>query len=164
MSTARAVPHVLIIGDRDRAANSRILHWLSPVLIAVAAPTIAVIVAAPASISGARTIVMLLLFAAFLVAGTAYVLSVLLPGTVSRIEVCSDEREVRLTQKGLLASNATAIPFARIANVRVATRYDDDGYGADVAELVLLNGTAIALPASASSDEITALKRAIGLG
>ena len=78
--------------------------------------------------------------------------------------VCSNEREVRLTQKGLLASNATAIPFARIANVRVATRYDDDGYGADVAELVLLNGTAIALPASASSDEITALKRAIGLG
>ena len=163
MTAAHAEPQVLIFGDHGRSANSRVLHWLSPVLIAIAAPVIALVVAAPGSIVGQRAMVMMALFAVFLVAGTAYILSVLLPGIVSRVELSTEKRQVRLTQKGMLASSATAIAFARISNVRVATRYDDDGYGSDVAELVLLDGTAIALPAT-SPEDITAIRRAIGLG
>ena len=154
----------LIIADRDRATGSRVLHWLSPVLIAVAAPAIALLVAAPSSVANARVLVVAVLFAVFLVAATAYVLSVLLPGSVSRIEMSAAARTVRLTQRGLLATSATTIPFTRIANVRVATRYDDDGFGADVAELVLIDGTAIGLPSATSPEDLTALKQAIGLG
>ena len=164
MSSATDPNGPLIVGETAAQLPVRMFQWLSPVLIGLTAPIVFLMVALPDSVRHAQAVAGLMLFSAFLAASIAYALSVLEPGAVAGVELDPAAREVIVVQQGKFAAKRTRIRFDRIVSLRVAVRYDDDGYRSENPEFVLRDGNVLELPAQASAADVKAIRATIGLG
>ena len=92
-----------------------------------------------------------------------YTVSVLMPGEISGLVIDQKARTLTVVQDGVFASRRTDFEFNEIADLRLATYYDRDGYAEHVAELRPRDQAPLALPPSVTRAQITAGRLALGL-
>ena len=137
--------------------------WLSPVLIGVAAPLIFGLILAPQFLDGAGPVVATLLALLLLLAGGAYVLSIVAPGAPRAMKVQTDTQTVVLLRHGLVANSELAIAFSEVARVSLTSGAYRDGFGTSGIEILTRSGERWALPADVGATDIANLRRVIGV-
>lgn len=162
MTRTAAMNAPLSLGDTGTGSLGA-LRWLSPALIGLGGPMIVGLMLFPGLADGARFAALAGLGLLAALAASAYTLSVLAPGDVTGVIVDADNSEVALLQQGAFATTRRAYAFDDVKDVRMSKGYDDDGYVFEAPELELANGTIFALPATITRDDITTVRKAIGL-
>jgi hypothetical protein len=164
-TSGNASPFVISDGRVDPAAGnvSRLAQAAAPVVIGLMAPILLMQLLDPAILKHARFLVVAVLIPLLLVSVAIYVYSVLNPGDVCGLVVDPKARRVEVVQANMFASRRTGIAFSDIAKVHVVAGYDRDGYAESRAELVLLTGERVPLPAGTADAQVLAMRRAIGL-
>jgi hypothetical protein len=138
------------------------LRWLSPALIGLTLPMIAGLMLMPGAIVHARGALVIVLTMLMLLCIGAYGLSVLNPGPVTGLLIDRSTRQIELISEGTFASRVRTLSFDDVVDVRLAKRYDDDGYAQDVSELRLHDGETVALPATITAADIAVARKALG--
>jgi hypothetical protein len=165
VAMAKAAPTFsLVVGADPQSEQPRTLAWLLPALIGVSAPMVLAMLFAPSMMVRAEIIVLIVaLTAAFVVATIAFGAALLLPASVSTAVFDRERRSLDIYRSSIFATRVSSIPFDRIKAVRMTPHYDDDGYSVDVPELVLVDGSAQALPGDTSVRDIAAIRALLGL-
>ena len=153
----------LEFGQDDGPGAGR-AHAFAPILIGLAAPVLVLLLIDPRALKSATVIAHIYLGALFVIATAAYIVSVFEPGEVTKVTCDRKERVILIERTGWLARKTVAIPFADVAHLRIETRYDDDGYKSDVANLVLSTREVIPLPVITTEAEAAAMRAVIGRG
>jgi hypothetical protein len=139
-------------------------HALVPILIGLMAPVMVLFIVDPRALKSANLLLHIYLFAIFLIATGAYIISVVDKGDVTRVVFDKDARHILIERTGLLARKATEVPFTDVASLRIETRYDDDGYKTQVPLLVLSTRETLELPATLTEADVAAMRTLIGRG
>jgi hypothetical protein len=160
--THSPAPSPLLFGEAHWEATGA-LRWLSPALIGLCGPIAVGLALFPGAMDHARSTLTLLLFTLLVVCVIAYIVSVVSPGDVVSLLVDRQTRVVDVLRSGLFASRVQTLAFDEIADLKLASQYDDDGYAYQSAALHLVDGTIIALPASLSAADVSVVRRALGL-
>lgn len=161
---ATTFDNVAPIALGDTAASSRTaLHWLSPVIVGLTAPAIAVLLLLPALAAHAGAFITLLLALALLVSVLAYAATVFVPTDPIGIEIDRRARLVNIVMASPFAIKRMAFDFADIVSLRFATFYDQDGYSQNGAELTTSDGDVIEFTADLTPADIESARRALGL-
>ena len=138
-------------------------HALPPILLGLLAPMLLFMLIDPRALSSISVIAPVYLFAIFIIAGGAYLISVFETGQVTRVTVDRPSRTVVVHRTGVLAKSAMEIAFADIATIRIETRYDDDGYETAMPVLVLSTREAVQLPAGTTAADIAKMRAMLKL-
>ena len=152
----------LSIGETDTSTLGG-MRWLSAALIGLGGPMIASLLLIPGLSVGAKVVAFTGLGLLAVAAASIYTISVLIPGDVMGVEVDPAAGSVELIHHGAFASVRRTYAAEDIRDVRLIKSYDRDGYAFEAPELVLEDGKVFALPGSISTEEIAALRKAIGL-
>lgn len=148
--------------ETQPAAASRRMHFLVPVLIGLLAPLLTLCIIDARAVANLSVMVNIYLFALFVIATAAFVISVFDQGDVTKVVFDKDAKEVTIERTGLLAKKFVTLPFSEIAAVRVETRFDDDGYKTSVPLMTLSTREVVPLPAGTGEVEIAAIRQIIG--
>ena len=148
------------IGIPDPGARTL---WLSPVLIGVAAPLIFGLLLAPQFLEGAGPVIAVLLFLLLLLAGCAYLLSVVAPGAPTAVKVQAATQTLVLMRHGVLANSELAIPFADVSGIGLTSGAYRDGFGKSGIEILTRSGDRWTLPADIDAADIANLRRLVGV-
>ena len=131
---------------------------LVPILLGLAAPILLFAVIDPRAIFNVSVIGPVYLFAIFVIATAAFLISVFETGKVTRITLDRPTKKVVVERTGLLVKSAMEIPFADIATIRIETRYDDDGYETAIPLLVLTTRETVPLPAGSTEADAAKMR------
>ncbi len=146
----------------ERQARFGRWHLLMPVLIGLTAPVLALLVVDPRALASFSVMIQIYLIAMLIIATGAFVISIFDQGEVTKVVFDKESKLVIVEKTGLLARKSIEVPFVDIANIRIETRYDDDGYKAAVPVLTLSSRETIQLPAGTGEAEIAAMRAIIG--
>ena len=162
MAQAAALGPQLVFGsiDAERVGGMR---WLSPTLVGFTLPLVVAMIAFPVLATEGRMVIEILLMVLLLLSIAAYAVSVLMPGALVGFVINKGARTVTLVREGPFANTTTTLAFTDIAGLRATTRYDDDGYGVAVTELVTRAGETVELPLALTPAEVDAGRTALGL-
>lgn len=138
------------------------LQLLLPVLIGLSAPVLALLVVDPRALASFSVMIQIYLIALLIIATIAFVISIFDQGDVTNVIFDRTSKIVIIERTGLLARKLTEVPFVDIANIRIETRYDDDGYQAAVPFLTLSTHETIQLPAGTGEVEVAAMRAILG--
>ncbi|MEQ1647354.1 MAG: hypothetical protein ABL898_02110 [Hyphomicrobiaceae bacterium] len=162
MPIAVTASQAIVLGTPN-ANQSSAFRWLSPILIGLSLPTLFTLVFLQDSIAQIRTLILLIMIIALAISIFAYVMTVLLPGDPTSLNVIVSKRHIEVVLVGPFAATKRLISFEDVATLRTTVRYDDDGYSENVAELTTLDGEVFTLAMSQSSVEFQAARQAMGL-
>ena len=138
------------------------LHVLMPILVGLVAPVCALLVVDPRALASFSVMIQIYLIALLIIATIAFVISIFDQGDVTKVIFDRANKVVIVERTGLLARKLTEIPFVDIANIRIETRYDDDGYQAAVPFLTLSTHETIPLPVGTGEVEVAAMRAILG--
>jgi hypothetical protein len=163
-----AVEHAQLVLDAPvipgAAPRSRLtLHMLSPILIGIATPLVAAIIAGPGvlgSLHAEATALMALVFAA---ASGIYVYTVLVPGEIVAARFDPEGRMVTLVHSGRFALTNRELHFSEVADVALAHDVDQTGTLCRTAELRLRTGRTLRLPAGTEASHVLSAREVMGL-
>ena len=147
--------------ESDHAAHRQAL---APVLLGLLAPMLLFMLIDPRALSSISVIAPVYLFAIFVIASAAYLISVFENGEVTRITFDRATKLVVVERTGMLAKSEMEIPFADIATVRMETRFDDDGYQTRTPILVLTTREAVELPAGTNETDVVKMRAMLRTG
>lgn len=153
--------HSIAFGTADDAGPRR-LHSIAPILVGLLAPALVLMAVDPRALASASVLLHIYLGAIFVIAMGAYIITVVDPGQVTRIDFLADDKVLAVERTGHFAKKVSQVPFADIASLRIETRYDDDGYKANVPLIVLTTHEVIELPDTTTEDDIKLMRRLIG--
>ena len=139
----------------ERAAHR---HALPPILLGLLAPMLVFVLIDPRALTNASLILHVYMFAIFVTASAAYLISVFETGEVTSVNFDKAEKTVLVERTGLLAKSRMELPFADIATVRIETRYDDDGYQTALPVLVLTTREIVQLPEGTTESDVAAMR------
>lgn len=139
----------------ERAAHR---HALPPILLGLLAPMLLFLLIDPRAVTNASLIAHVYMFAIFIVASSAYLISVFETGEVTSTTVDKALRTVVVERTGLLAKSSSEFAFADIATVRIESRYDDDGYQMAIPVLVLTTREVVPLPAGTTETDVATMR------
>ena len=137
-------------------------HLLMPVLVGLVAPVFALLLVDPRALSSYSVMIQIYLIALLIIATIAFVISVFDQGDVTKVIFDRTSKVVIVERTGLLARKLTEVPFVDIANIRIETRYDDDGYQAAVPFMTLSTHETIQLPSGTGEVEVAAMRAILG--
>ncbi len=137
-------------------------HLLMPVLIGLIAPVLALLLVDPRALASFSVMIQIYLIALLIVATGAFVISIFDQGDVTKVIFDRTSKVVIIERTGLLSRKLTEVPFIDIANIRIETRYDDDGYKAAVPVMTLSSRETIQLPAGTGEVEVAAMRAIVG--
>ncbi len=137
-------------------------HLLMPVLIGLIAPVLALLLVDPRALASFSVMIQIYLIALLIVATGAFVISIFDQGDVTKVIFDRTSKVVIIERTGLLSRKLTEVPFVDIANIRIETRYDDDGYTAAVPVMTLSSRETIQLPAGTGEVEVAAMRAIVG--
>ena len=137
-------------------------HILMPVLVGLVAPVCALLLVDPRALASFSVMIQIYLIALLIVATIAFVISVFDQGEVTKVTFDKSSKVVIVERTGLLARKMTEVPFVDIANIRIETRYDDDGYQNAVPFMTLSNHETIQLPVGTGEVEVAAMRAILG--
>lgn len=139
----------------DQAAHR---HALPPVLLGLLAPMLLFLLIDPRAITNASLIAHVYMFAIFVIASAAYLISVFETGEITSVTIDKAARTLNVERTGMLAKSYMEIDFADIATVRIETRYDDDGYQTLLPVLVLTTRELVQLPAGTTESDVATMR------
>jgi hypothetical protein len=144
--------------DNDQGAT-----WLSPAMIGVVTPVVVGLMVAPHVLQGATGVVVALLVVVLVLAVGAYALSLLMPGEPVGLAFNFESRTLAVVRQGPLARATVDLPFAEIAHIKLAIRFDRDGYQQTAVEVYSRDGDHWIVPADIDETDLVKLRQAIGL-
>jgi hypothetical protein len=162
MSHALRTEAAFSIGETDVTRLGR-LRWLPSALIGLGGPLALVLVVFPQALEHGQALLIGILMAMLIVCVAAYALTVLFPGDVTGVAVDRENRQFEIVREGAFAMSSKALAFDEVADIRMSTHCDRDGYSMKVAEIVTFGGANVVLPSATTTTEIAALRRAAGL-
>ena len=139
------------------------LHMLSPILIAIATPLVAAIIAGPAvlgSLHAEATAVLALVFA---IASGSYIYTVLVPGEIVAARFDPEGHVVTLVHSGRFAVTNREFHFSEVADVALSHELDATGTLGRRAEIAFRNGRSLALPAGIEASHVLSAREVMGL-
>jgi hypothetical protein len=140
------------------------LHALSPILLGLVIPFLAIHYIDPNALREVRFAVWIGLVVLFFIATGLFAYSAMYPGQIISVVFDRSQQSIEVLWRSALATTSQTIPFAAISALRVRPNYDDDGYPSPVAEIVLASRQKIELPEGTDEADVRVLKAAIGLG
>ena len=150
----------LSIGD---ASGQRRSVWLSPLLLGLAAPSVAGLILFPELLRDALGVVAMLLGLVLLIALGAYVLSVVSPGRPEALAVRPETGTVAVTLRGALAQTEVLVPFKNVARLSALNGFDHDGYERPMVELKTRDGDVWIIPCEADEAQLVRLRSIVGV-
>ena len=150
----------LSIGD---ASGKRRSVWLSPLLLGLAAPSVAGLILFPELLRDALGVVAMLLGLVLLIALGAYVLSVVSPGRPEALAVRPETGTVAVTLRGALAQTEVLVPFKNVARLSALNGFDHDGYERPMVELKTRDGDVWINPCEADEAQLVRLRSIVGV-
>jgi hypothetical protein len=141
-----------------QTAEGRHAHALVPVLLGLLGPIAVLSIIDIRALANASVIIHIYMFALFVIALGAYIISVFEPGEITRVTVDRKARLVVLERTGLLARKNIEVPFSDIATVRVDVHGDDDGYETAVPVIILTSRDVLPLPAGTSEADVATMR------
>lgn len=158
----------LVLEWSDGANTSNLwglnLQFLTPLLLGLLVPLIAVNYVAPDSMRHLKTPIFVVLVAMFAICSILFFITAHFPGKIHAVVVHREERTVEIVFRSMLATSSQFVPFSDISSLRARNSYDDDGYAEVAAEIVLYAQPPIRLPEGTTEAELRPLRAAIGLG
>jgi hypothetical protein len=142
---------------------ARVCNAVSPLVLGLVVPLAVLVLVDPGTLRHGRFLLFAVMVPILLASVAIYVYSVFNPGDVSGIVADGSRRIVELHQANAFTCRRSEIPFAEVAAVQTARRYDRDGYAVERAELVLKSGEVVALSAAFGPAEVAALRHRLGL-
>jgi hypothetical protein len=133
-------------------------HGLPMVLLGLFAPMLVLLVIDPRAVANVSVVAHIYLWALFLIATAAFLISVFETADVTSVTFDKPSRSIILERTGSLARSETSLRFADVATVRIETRYDDDGYQTSIPVLVLATRETIPLPAGTTEQDVVAMR------
>jgi hypothetical protein len=162
--TLEQAPLVIDTAAAQRAGRCGIdLHAISLILIATAAPVVALNVIYPSLLDGINFPAMLLMVAVFVVSAGIYVHSVLSPGKIIAAAFDPAGQTVTLIHDGRFAIFNRDIHFTDIAAITMKFECGADSSPTEYAELRLKNGRSFALPEGTEESHILSIREVVGL-
>lgn len=163
-----AVEHAQLVLDAPVmpgvAPRSRLtLHMLSPILIGIATPLVAAIIAGPGvlgSLYQEATALLALIFAA---ASGIYIYTVLVPGEIVAARFDPEGRVVTLVHAGRFAVTNRELHFSDVADVALLHDVDATGTLCRSAGMRLRNGRTLRLPAGTEASHVLSAREVMGL-
>lgn len=149
--------------DPGTATAAGFTNAASPVVIGLVLPILLFLMIDPLVLLNAPFLITTILSPLLMFSVAVYTYCVMNPGHIVAVVADGQARIVELVQVNFFATRRTAIPYHDISSVRLASAYDQDGYGVQQAELVLTSGEHATLPVVTTAAEVQALKSAIGL-
>ena len=164
MITAERASGRLILseGGDPRVAYAG-MNALSPVLLGLTLPLVVFMVATPMAFKRAGPILVILLVLLFLVALVVFLVSVFCKGPVTALALAPGAEVLEIYRAGPFATSQDRIDLVDIADLRIATFYDDDGYASRIPELVLEDGSTLHVPIGVDDGEVAQFRAALGL-
>jgi hypothetical protein len=139
------------------------LHAVSPILIGLAAPIVALNVVHPSLLERMSHLDLVLMIFVFVIAAGIFVHSVLSPGKVVAAAFDPAGRTVTLVHAGHFAIINRDIHFSDIAGFGMAVDSDLDGNISRRAELHLKNGQCYTLPEGTEESHVLSAREITGL-
>jgi hypothetical protein len=163
-----AVEHAQLVLDAPEApvaGSGRLLslHTVSPVLIGIATPLVAAVIAGPGVLAGVHLEALALLASVFLAAAAIYIYCVLVPGEIVAASFDPEGRMVMLVHAGRFAITNREIHFSEVADVRLVSELDTTGNARRMALLELRNGHTLRLPAGTEASHVLSAREIMGL-
>lgn len=147
----------------DRLRTYSGMHAISPVLIGLSMPCVAIAIFAPRGYNVLQAAAFAVLCIVMLVATTIFALSVFNSGRVAAVAFDIAGRRLELISIATFARRTETVPFSSIADVRVNTRYNRAGRAFVTTEVVMRTGEVMVLPVAPSDAELRAVRLAIAL-
>lgn len=146
-------------GSFDADAKSASVAWgaLPPILIGLMAPITALMMIDPAALRHANFLLTTTLIPVFLLIVAIYLYCVAVPGDVVGIVIDPDEKTFDVVRANAFATRHEVLPFAEVVKARLSQDYDADGYGVELAALMLASGDHLLLPAGTGEQEVAAI-------
>ena len=138
------------------------LHAMSPILLGLMLPSLAIALLAPRGYHGLQAMAIAMLFLVMLAAAAIYGLSVFNAGRVGAVAFDIDQRRLDIVSVGMFARRVEQVPFSSIADVRLMTRYNRAGRAFVTTEAVMRTGEIMSLPVAPSPVELQAIRLAVG--
>lgn len=163
-----AAEHVQLVLDTPEApvaVSGRLLslHTVSPVLIGIATPLVAAVIAGPGVLAGVHLEALALLALVFLSASGIYIYCVLAPGEIVAASFDAEGRMVTLVHSGRFAVTNREIHFSEVADMTLTSDPDETGKACRRAELRLRNGRTLRLPAGTEASHVLSAREVMGL-
>lgn len=151
-------------GDDHSTWRGINLQYLTPLLLGLLLPLIAINYVDPTALRYWKLPIFLFLLAMFVLCTALFFYSAHFPGTINALVLHREERMVEIVWRNMISTTTQLVPFSDISALRVRNDYDQDGYAIPVAELVLRSKEPIRLPDGTTSEQLRPLRAAIGLG
>lgn len=163
-----AVEHAQLVLDAPvspgAAPRSRLtLHLLSPILIGIATPMVAAIIAGPGVLGSLHAEATALLAIVFAIASGIYIYTVLVPGEIVAARFDPEGRVVTLVHSGRFALTNRELHFSDVADVALVHDVDATGTLGRSAEIKLRNGRTLKLPAGTEASHVLSAREVTGL-
>jgi hypothetical protein len=139
------------------------MNALSPVLMGLTLPLVFFMTLAPMAFQRSGPILVVLLMLLFLVALVVFVVSVFFKGPVTALAAQPGEGVLEIYRAGPFATSQDRIDADDIADLRLATFYDDDGYATRVPQIMLEDGATVELTIAVDETDVRQFREVLGL-
>ncbi len=153
---------ILSDGGDPRAAYAG-LNALSPVLMGLTLPLVGFMVLAPMAFQRSGPILVVLLMLLFFVALVVFVVSVFFKGPIVALAANPGSGMLEIYRAGPFATSQERIDTDDVADLKVTTVYDDDGYAIRLPHLVLEDGATVEIPMMLDDSDVRLFRKVLGL-